>query len=189
MRRSIILFIVIIVLSSCVLRSHMNLIDNLSYALDSVKLDSDEYENIFLNVSYPDYLCIKKRTYFIHIFDTIRTCYVIDEDKQSIDSGPFTEALNENQINYLCENDYRLRQLLLDLLKFRRLAQIGTITQLRGRIRSSKCDYDSQDDLTLFFWYKGRCYQLTHITKEAIRTTDTIINKEWHLSEVEPIEW
>ena len=94
---------------------------------------------------------------------------------------------SQNEIASINEKDKHMQAILMQLLQFRKIAGIGTITWLFGLVDIPKID--KGNDLSFVFWYKRNCYQLTHYTDHEFSPTDTIVHGDWQLRKVEPLPW
>ena len=129
----------------------------------------------------------------LHYFDKdptkrFDTGYWIDEKKRTIILGPDIDACDtETEVAAIFEKDEHMRAILLQLLQFRRIAGIGTITSLHGWF--DRPQNTQEEDMWFVFWYKRNCYQLTHYNDHKFLSTDTIVHGDWQLRKVEPLPW
>lgn len=166
---------------------------NLTTAIDSVRLNPVDYYGYIFNITYPDYLYIKKRLYMLRYYDKdstkrFYTGYGINERTMQIISGPeYSDMDSEKKKESILDKDEHMQTLLLQLLQFRRIANIGTITYLQGWYEPLQ-DI-KKGDMWFVFWYKRNCYKLTHYTDHEFLPTDTIVHGDWLLQQVEPLPW
>ena len=166
---------------------------NLEVVIDSVELNPADYYGFSMNILYPDYQHIKERLYMLRYFDKdstkrFYTGYGINERTMQIVLGPeINDMDSQNEIASINEKDKHMQAILMQLLQFRKIAGIGTITWLFGSVDIPKID--KGNDLSFVFWYKRNCYQLTHYTDHEFSPTDTIVHGDWQLRKVEPLPW
>ena len=166
---------------------------NLEVAIDSVRLNPADYYGFSMNILYPDYQHIKERLYMLRYFDKdstkrFYTGYGINERTMQIVLGPeINDMDSQNEIASINEKDKHMQAILMQLLQFRKIAGIGTITWLFGSVDIPKID--KGNDLSFVFWYKRNCYQLTHYTDHEFSPTDTVVHGDWQLRKVEPLPW
>ena len=165
----------------------------LEVAIDSVQLNPTDYYGYNLRILYQDYELIRKRLYMLYYFDKdstkrFYTGYWMDEKKRTIILGPDIDASDtETEVAAIFEKDEHMRAILLQLLQFRRIAGIGTITSLHGWF--DRPQNTQEEDMWFVFWYKRNCYQLTHYNDHKFLSTDTIVHGDWQLRKVEPLPW
>ena len=166
---------------------------NLTTAIDSVKLNPADYYGFSMSILYPDYQHIKERLYMLRYFDKdstkrFNTGYWINERTIQIIKGPEVSDMDsQNEIVSINEKDKHMQAILMQLLQFRKIAGIGTITWLFGWVDIPKL-YKG-NDLCFVFWYKRNCYKLTHYNEHDFLSTDTIVHDDWLLQQVEPLPW
>ena len=166
---------------------------NLEVAIDSVQLNPADYYGFSMNILYPDYQHIKERLYMLRYFDKnstkrFNTGYWINERTMQIVLGPeINDMDSQNEIASINEKDKHMQAILMQLLQFRKIAGIGTITWLFGSVDIPKID--KGNDLSFVFWYKRNCYKLTHYNDHEFSPTDTIVHGDWQLRKVEPLPW
>ena len=116
------------------------------------------------------------------------TGYWINERTIQIIKGPEVSDMDsQNEIVSINEKDKHMQAILMQLLQFRKIAGIGTITWLFGWVDIPKL-YKG-NDLCFVFWYKHNCYKLTHYNEHDFLSTDTIVHDDWLLQQVEPLPW
>lgn len=164
---------------------------NLEVAIDSVQLNPVDYYGYNLKITYQDYN-IEKRLYMPHYYSKdstkcFNTIYEIDEKTRTILSGPvISDNDTDAEVAAILEKDEHTQAILLQLLQFRKIAELGTITSLHGWMDLQPT---REVDMWFFFWYKRDCYNLTHYTDHEFSPTDTIVHGDWQLRKVEPLPW
>ena len=165
---------------------------NLEVAIDSVELNPADYYGYNVMVMLHAHERLKTRWYYVYSVSKdstkrFHTIYEIDEKTRTILSGPvISDNDTDAEVAAILEKDEHTQAILLQLLQFRKIAGLGTITSLHGWMDLQPT---REVDMWFFFWYKRNCYQLTHYTDHEFSPTDTIVHGDWQLRKVEPLPW
>jgi hypothetical protein len=136
---------------------------------------------------------LKTRWYYVYSVSKdstkrFHTIYEIDEQTRTILSGPeISDNNTDTEIVAIFEKDEHTQAILLQLLQFRKIADIGTVIVLHGWVDLPQST--REEDMWFIFRHKGDYYKLTHYTDHEFSPTDTIVHGDWQLRKVEPLPW
>ena len=166
---------------------------NLEVAIDSVELNPADYYGYNVMVMLHAHERLKTRWYYVYSVSKdstkrFHTIYEIDEQTRTILSGPeISDNNTDTEIAAIFEKDEHTQAILLQLLQFRKIADIGTVIVLHGWVDLPQST--REEDMWFIFRHKGDYYKLTHYTDHEFSPTDTIVHGDWQLRKVEPLPW